>query len=77
MWTCAADAGWADGADVRNYGLLDGIPEAKKLFADILEMAPENVIVGGNSSLNLMFDYIAQAYSRGCAAVSRGVGREG
>ena len=55
----------ADGADVRNYGLLDGIPEAKKLFADILEMAPENVIVGGNSSLNLMFDYIAQAYSRG------------
>ena len=58
----------ADGADVRNYGLLDGIPEAKKLFADILEMAPENVIVGGNSSLNLMFDYIAQAYSRGVSA---------
>ena len=54
-----------DGTDVRNYGLLDGLPEAKKLFADILEMAPENVIVGGNSSLNLMFDYIAQAYSRG------------
>ena len=55
----------AGGVDTRNYGLLDGLPEAKKLFADILEMAPENVIVGGNSSLNLMFDYIAQAYSRG------------
>ena len=55
----------ANGVDVRNYGLLDGIPEAKKLFGDILHMPPENVIVGGNSSLNMMFDYIATAYSRG------------
>ncbi len=53
------------GADARNYGLLDGIPEMKKLFGDILEMDPANVIVGGNSSLNMMFDYIAMAYSRG------------
>lgn len=51
--------------DTRNYGVLDGIPEAKKMFADILGVAPENVIVGGNSSLNMMFDYIAGAYAKG------------
>lgn len=54
-----------NGTDTRNYGLLDGIPEAKKLFADMLEVEPENVIVGGNSSLNMMFDYIANAYAKG------------
>lgn len=48
------------GIDVRNYGLLDGIPECKKLFADLLEVKPENIIVGGNSSLSMMFDYVAQ-----------------
>ncbi len=55
----------ANGLDTRNYGLVDGLPEAKALFADILHMDAANVIVGGNSSLNMMFDYIAQAYSRG------------
>lgn len=54
-----------NGLDVRNYGLLDGLPEAKKLFGDVLHMPPEAVIVGGNSSLNMMFDYIATAYSHG------------
>ncbi len=51
--------------DVRNYGLLDGLPEAKRLFGGMLHMPPEAVIVGGNSSLNMMFDYIATAYSHG------------
>lgn len=55
----------ANGMDTRNYGLLDGLPEIKALFAEILGVSPEQVIVGGNSSLNLMFDYIATAYSRG------------
>ncbi len=55
----------SNGIDVRNYGLLDGIPEAKKLFGDVLHMPPEQVIVGGNSSLNMMYDYIATAYARG------------
>ncbi len=55
----------ANGFDTRNYGILDGLPEAKSLFADILHMDAANVIVGGNSSLNMMFDYIAQAYGTG------------
>ncbi len=49
-----------NGMDVRNYGVLDGIPEAKKLFADLLDVKPENIIVGGNSSLSMMFDYVTQ-----------------
>ena len=53
------------GFDVRNYGLLDGIPECKKLFADLLEVNPENIIVGGNSSLSLMFDYVSQCMYTG------------
>ncbi len=53
------------GIDVRNYGLLDGIPECKKLFADLLGVKPENVIVGGNSSLSMMFDYVSQCMYNG------------
>ena len=48
-----------DGVDCRNYGGFDGITECKALFADILETSPKNVLVGGNSSLNLMFDTIS------------------
>ncbi len=54
-----------NGIDVRNYGMPDGIPEAKRLFAQILEVDPANVIVGGNSSLSLMFDIIGNAYEKG------------
>ena len=53
------------GLDVRNYGLLDGIPECKRLFAELMEVEPENIIVGGNSSLSLMFDYVAQCMYMG------------
>lgn len=53
------------GTDARNYGVLDGIPEAKQLFADIFAIDPAQVIVCGNSSLNIMFDYIATAYAKG------------
>lgn len=55
----------ADGLDVRNYGMLDGIPSCKKLFADLLDVDAKNVIIGPNASLTLMFDYICQCYTHG------------
>lgn len=55
----------SDGVDVRNYGLFSGIPEAKRLFADILGCKPEQCFVGGNASLQLMYDVIAKAYTNG------------
>ncbi len=56
------------GIDCRNYGGLDGLVEMKNLFAEILELKPEQIIVGGNSSLNMMFDTIAQAMTHGMGA---------
>lgn len=47
--------------DYRNYGTLEGLPETRKLFADILEVNPDEVIVGGNSSLNMMYSTLAKA----------------
>lgn len=54
-----------NGFDCRNYGVLDGLPECKALFAEMLEVSPDNIIIGGASSLNLMFDYIAQCMTKG------------
>ncbi len=48
-----------DKMDCRNYGILEGIDECKNLFAEILEVSPKNVMVGGSSSLNMMFDTIS------------------
>ena len=55
----------ADDMDVRNYGALSGLPSAKALFADILGCRPEECFVGGNASLNLMYDTISKAYTHG------------
>jgi len=55
----------ADGTDCRNYGVLDGLPEARALMAPLLDAPPEAVLVGGNSSLNLMHDVVARALSHG------------
>lgn len=48
-----------DGTDCRNYGLLEGLPSCRHLFGKILDVDPELVMVGGNSSLNMMFDTIS------------------
>ena len=47
-----------NGIDLRNYAVLDGIPEAKRFIAEMIECKPENVIVYGNSSLNIMYDQV-------------------
>ena len=54
-----------DGVDARNYGELAGLPSCRKLFADILACRVEEVILGNNASLQLMYDLIAKAYTHG------------
>lgn len=53
------------GVDCRNYGIMDGIPEARKLLADLSEVEEKNILIYGNSSLNVMFDTVARAMSMG------------
>ncbi len=55
-----------DGTDCRNYGVIDGIPEAKRLMALLLDDDPENVFVFGNASLTIMHDAIARCLDFGC-----------
>ena len=55
----------AGGTDCRNYGGLDGLPEARRLFADYMGVAPEEIVIGGNSSLNLMYDTFLRAMVHG------------
>ena len=55
----------SDGIDVRNYGEVAGLPAAKRLFADILGCKAQQVIVGGNASLQLMYDLISKGYTHG------------
>lgn len=54
-----------DGFDVRNYGILDGIPSCKNLFAQLLGVDAKNIIIGPSASLTLMYDYIAQCVIEG------------
>ena len=54
-----------EGVDCRNYGVLDGIREAKKLLADMMEVPSDNIVLFGNSSLNMMFDNISRSMTHG------------
>ena len=54
-----------DGTDCRNYGVLSGIHEAKVLIGDMMETNPDNIIIYGNSSLNVMYDTVSRAYTHG------------
>lgn len=54
-----------EGVDCRNYGVLDGITEAKQLLADMMEVPKDNIVIFGNSSLNVMYDTIARAMTHG------------
>ena len=55
----------SDGVDVRNYGELSGLPAAKRLFAEILGCQPQQIFVGGNASLQLMYDVVSKGMTHG------------
>ncbi len=65
-----------EGLDCRNYGGLEGIKSARKLFADLFSVNEDNIILGGNSSLNMMYDTIARAFSFGMCDSERPWGKE-
>ena len=60
-----ADMNCEDGIDCRNYGILGGIPECKRLLGDIIEVKPENILIFGNSSLSIMYECVSRSMTHG------------
>ncbi len=65
VFTNAASMLAEDGTDCRNYGCLTGIPDAKRLFGELLGVSSEEIIIGGNSSLAMMYDTVSRAVTHG------------
>ncbi|MBQ9695944.1 MAG: aminotransferase, partial [Oscillospiraceae bacterium] len=66
LFTCVSDADMkGEGGDYRNYGILDGIPEAKRLFAPMLGVEPDEVFLFGNASLQAMYFAVSNAFLHG------------
>ncbi|MCI9251562.1 MAG: aminotransferase [Lachnospiraceae bacterium] len=61
----SADLKDSEGVDCRNYGVLDGVKEAKELLGQMSEVSPDKMIIYGNSSLNVMYDTVARAVTHG------------
>lgn len=55
----------SNGMDIRNYGVLDGIPEAKQLMAEMMDTTADHIVVFGNASLNIMYDTVARGMIKG------------
>lgn len=66
----------SDNFSILNYGLVDGIPEAKALFKDILDVDTEEILIGGNASLNIMHDLISKALIKGVIDSEKPWGKE-
>lgn len=75
--TSSSDFKCESGLDCRNYGILDGIPEAKRLFSELLGLPESMILVCGNSSLNLMFDTVARCMLFGVAGGKKPWGQQG
>ncbi len=67
----AADCKTEDGFDCRNYGLFEGVPEAQRLFSELLDIPHENILLGGSSSLNFMYDTLSRAMIYGVCGSER------
>lgn len=65
VMSSGSDMTCEDGTDCRNYGVLDGIREAKELIGDMIEVGSDNIIIYGNSSLNVMYDTISRSVTHG------------